>query len=503
MRRLISVLAVGTTLAMAGPGFAHREDDGGRVRSGGEERDGRVRDAKDSDRSERRGSDARRDRAADTDRGESGDTDAADAARLKQKDASGAAIDSSGSSSAGSGEVSVSTGTEGGAGDDDKLESGGGSSGSGSGDNNTDGDDKDDSSGSGDSDDALKAGDIDHGAVSVEVDTTGRERRSGEVLFVGRSRDLETVAARGYPIVSRHNLEADDEVVARVGVRGGETIERAVEALRAIAPEARVSPNYLFRASAGDAGGSDVRIGAVSRHPMTQTRIGVIDMGADTQDSLVRAAIHSKRAFIGPYTPRDHGTRVARIAAMHGVRVSVADVFALDSDGAPVTSGDAVVRALDWFIAQDVVVVNISITGPSSPVLADMIARARAKGMVIVAAAGNEGPGAPPAYPAAFDGVVAVTAVDRGGRVYRRANRGPYVDFAALGVNVVVDDPSGPMQRVSGTSFATPVVSAVLARRLTRRSLTDADAAVAALAAEVIDLGPRGRDSVYGWGQVQ
>lgn len=514
MKRMFSVLAAGALLAMAGPSFAHREDDGGRVRGGGEtrERDNRERDRQSGDSSQRRADDRH-----DAGRQESDPASADEAASAPDSDASGqetsaqapagSATDSSGSGSGGSGEVSVSTSSGSGSGSDSSGSGGSQSSGSGGSDDEGDDedgdDDGDDSSGSGGDDTELAQGDSDAGPISVEVDEAGRERRAGEVLFIGRSKDLDVVAARGYAIVSRHRLEADDEVVARVGVRGGESIERAVEALRRIAPDARVAPNYLFRASAGDAVGSGARFVPPSRAAMTQTRIGVIDTGADTQDPLLREAIHSTRSFAGPYTPRDHGTRVARIAALNGVRVSVADVFSLDRTGAPVTSGDALVRALDWFVTQDVVVVNISIAGPSSVVLSEMVARARARGMVIVAAAGNDGPGAPPAFPAALDGVVAVTAVDSGGHVYRRANRGSYVDFAALGVDVVVDDPSSSSQRVSGTSFAAPVVSAVLARRLSRRSFADAEAAVTALAAEVIDLGPRGRDSVYGWGQVR
>ena len=92
-----------------------------------------------------------------------------------------------------------------------------------------------------------------------------------------------------------------------------------------------------------------------------------------------------------------------------------------------------------------------------------MIQSAQARGIVVVAAVGNEGPASGPLYPAAYEGVIGVTAVNANGVPYRWANRGPYVDIAAEGVNVLVAAPDGGEQRDSGTSLAAPIVSAFLA----------------------------------------
>ena len=84
-------------------------------------------------------------------------------------------------------------------------------------------------------------------------------------------------------------------------------------------------------------------------------------------------------------------------------------------------------------------------------------------GIVVVAAAGNEGPSAPPGYPAAYEEVIAVTAVDRNLAAYRYANRGDHIDLAAPGVDVwtaLPDRREGPQ---TGTSFAVPYVTAVVA----------------------------------------
>ena len=77
-----------------------------------------------------------------------------------------------------------------------------------------------------------------------------------------------------------------------------------------------------------------------------------------------------------------------------------------------------------------------------------------------VAAAGNNGPGAEPSYPAAYPGVIAVTAVDQNLNVYRRATQGAYVDLAAPGVNIWTASLKGSGALKTGTSDAVPFVSA-------------------------------------------
>ncbi|WP_456261924.1 S8 family serine peptidase, partial [Campylobacter jejuni] len=72
----------------------------------------------------------------------------------------------------------------------------------------------------------------------------------------------------------------------------------------------------------------------------------------------------------------------------------------------------AIARALGWMATRDAPVVSISLVGPANPLLARAIAAAQARGIIVVAAVGNDGAAAPPAYPASLPGVVAVTGVD-------------------------------------------------------------------------------------------
>jgi subtilisin family serine protease len=338
-----------------------------------------------------------------------------------------------------------------------------------------------------------------HANVLVDRDFSGAERRRGEVLMLGRTAEIEAAKARGFELISERPLASAGETIARLRVPDGQTLEAAAAVIKAAAPDAAVGPNYVFRPSAGEV----VRSNRQARRALPAHRhgeLGVVDTGVDS--AVLREAIEEQRAFGdgGPH-PQEHGAAVVEIAARAGSNVVLADVFDVDEDGAPVASADAIARGVDWLAARGMSVINISNEGPPSSVLERVVSRAVSEGVILVAAAGNSGPNAPPSYPAAFDGVIAVTAVDASGRVYRRANRGDYVDFAAFGVRVPVQYADVSPQSLSGTSYASPLVAADIAHRLAHapRSPT---AIESELRAEAIDLGPSGRDPIYGWGKL-
>ena len=152
----------------------------------------------------------------------------------------------------------------------------------------------------------------------------------------------------------------------------------------------------------------------------------------------------------------------------------------------------------------DLRVINLSLSGPANEVLQKAIAAAQARGIVIVAAAGNNGAGAEPSYPAAYPGVVAVTAVDHDLNVYQRATRGPYVDLAAPGVNVWTASSPGPGSLKTGTSYAVPFVSA--AAGILRAPVPKLEHEIRSDplgGGHTLDLGQPGRDPTFGFGLIQ
>jgi subtilisin family serine protease len=159
----------------------------------------------------------------------------------------------------------------------------------------------------------------------------------------------------------------------------------------------------------------------------------------------------------------------------------------------------SVLKALDLLKAFNVQVVNMSLSGPSDETVKNAIEKLSSAGVVFVAAAGNGGPTAPPAYPAAYPQVIAVTAVNKQLRGYPYANRGDYIDVAAPGVRIWTAVSKEKHEYLSGTSFAAPYVTAIVAA-LARQGLKTKQAILDRL--DVKDLGAPGRDPIFGRGLV-
>jgi len=129
------------------------------------------------------------------------------------------------------------------------------------------------------------------------------------------------------------------------------------------------------------------------------------------------------------------------------------------------------------------------------------IAASAAKGIVMVAAAGNAGPKSPPLYPAANANVIAVSATDVEDRLFAASNRGRYIAIAAPGVEILLPAPDEKYQMISGTSFSAAYVSGLAALMLERNPGLKPDEVRTILAKTARDLGPPGRDDQFGAGE--
>lgn len=237
-------------------------------------------------------------------------------------------------------------------------------------------------------------------------------------------------------------------------------------------------------------------------------RVGMIDSDVDmAHPALARSRIEARSfAPAGARLPAEHGTAIASIIVGSGddyrglapqAHLYAASVFELDAERGEIASTVSLLRALDWLLSAGVDVVNISLAGPPNRLLEAALERAAAADVVIMAAAGNGGPVARPMYPAAYRSVVAVTAVDAGRQVFRLANRGDYLALAAPGVDLRHARPGGGYGASSGTSFAVPFAATAAARL---RQLRPAENIVDTLYRSALDLGPPGRDAIYGYG---
>jgi hypothetical protein len=294
----------------------------------------------------------------------------------------------------------------------------------------------------------------------------------------------------------------------RIAVSYKQTGKQVIAALHKIDPKGISTFNHVYSPARGAASGEETEVRAgIAAIPAERTaaRIGLVDAGVDATHPLLKGVKISARAFgMGATTVENHGTAVAsRIAEVApGATLVVASVFSEMKNGEEIASVDAIARGLDWLSRNDVPVINLSLSGPANPILEAVTARLIAQGHVLVAAVGNEGPHSAPQFPAAYENVIGVTAVDTKDRVYLYANQGSYVDFAAAGVNAKVAKSPGTVETVSGTSYAAPVVAVALARLLPHADPKKAEAAQNSLARSARDLGEPGRDPVFGFGVI-
>ena len=151
---------------------------------------------------------------------------------------------------------------------------------------------------------------------------------------------------------------------------------------------------------------------------------------------------------------------------------------------------------------ENVGVINVSLVGPANRTLERAVAAMLRRGHILTAAVGNDGPNAPPLYPASYAGVIGVSAVDLRRRPLPEAARGTQVMFAAPGSDMLAAKFDGTgYQSVRGTSFAAPIVAVLLAQQL---AVPDPDKARHAIANLVHQAaGESGqRSESLGWGVV-
>lgn len=340
----------------------------------------------------------------------------------------------------------------------------------------------------------------------IDTDGDGFRYRRGEFIALDLTpADLADLEGSGFEVLAREQLATVEGTLLLLRGPAQLSGDAALDALEAIADPDSFGYNHLFDSSSVQTKRS--RAANVPDRQACGCEIGLIDTGVATDLALFKHVTLVQRAFNAKTAqPRLHGTAVAHLMA--GTKRSPAratTIFVADIFGGPrETSGSSfvLIKALDWLAAQGVPVINISLAGPRNAAVANAIVRITRKGHTIVAAAGNDGPAAPPVFPGAYDGVIGVTAVDGANRVYRYANRGTYIDFSARGVAVPAIDAKGAVRDATGTSFAAPVIAAQLAARLRSPDSAAAQKAIRALEGEARDLGPPGRDTTYGAGLI-
>lgn len=337
----------------------------------------------------------------------------------------------------------------------------------------------------------------------------------GELLVLVPSGDRDRlhrlVAQEGWDLAETAHLPTVDLIAGRYRLSEGNDLMGALDEA-ALALEGRkgfVQLNHYFEAQ-GVAESPPYHVSAIRADAAQRLATGrgvtiaLLDTPVDVNHPAYRGRVREDRRVVGHEPPGAHGTALAGVIAQvapEGRTLSIPVCRA--EPGRPVRSTSFLLaRGLDLALRWGVQGINLSLGGPRDRLVGLLVEEALKRKTILVAAAGNKGPKGKAPYPAAHPGVIAVTAIDHRDRIDPRATRGPHVSLSAPGVDIVTAAPGGGRQVATGTSVAAAQVSGVAALLLERHPDAAPSSVKQLLESSARDLGPPGKDPVYGAGRV-
>ncbi|WP_312365893.1 S8 family serine peptidase [Ensifer sp.] len=350
----------------------------------------------------------------------------------------------------------------------------------------------------------------------------------GEIIAIGLDEAaIHRLGERGFTTRGRQSLGLSGSEIVKLSVPTGMTLDAARQEVAAAAPGAVADLNHYFDPNQGSAEPAPCGEG---RCALVRTAIGwpAPDAGkactAAGPIGLIDTAINPDHPALqgidldiirlaadeAPESGRQHGTAVAALIAgrqdsrapglLRDARVIAVDAFQKTNGDADVAESYDLIRAIDLLASRGVTVINMSLSGPHNQLLEKTVGLVAERNILQVAAAGNDGPRAKPVYPAAYPELIAVTAVDRNFRPYRRAAQGEHIDVAALGTGVWTAASVDGGRPRTGTSFAAPFVTAAVAILRASNPSLSAEEIGKLVAQTADDVGAPGKDPVFGWG---
>jgi subtilisin family serine protease len=299
---------------------------------------------------------------------------------------------------------------------------------------------------------------------------------------------LITMARRlNLTLLETHSFALTGRTLQRWRIDGRNSVPRTLSRMLPFSRITTAQPNFVYvfgqaqPPAQSDAGAQYVvpKLHLREAHKITNgddVLVAVIDSKIDATHPDLAGVIAEQYDALGTPGPAHvHGTGMAGAIASHSKLLGVAPkvkllavrAFSEGKTGAQGTTFN-ILKGLDWAASKNARIVNMSFAGPSDSMLRDMLAKAHARGIVLIAAVGNAGPRSPPLYPAADPGVIGVTATDVDDKLLPQANRGPQVAVAAPGVQVLEPAPDDGYQVTTGTSVAAAHATGVAALLLAR-----------------------------------
>ena len=248
-------------------------------------------------------------------------------------------------------------------------------------------------------------------------------------------------------------------------------------------------------------------------------RIALLDTGASPGHEDLREAYEDIQDFTGsrsgPFDQQGHATHCAGIIAARQNNFGVVGVSPKAMILAGKVLGDngsgshrQIAAGVRWAIDKKVDIVSMSLgSSQTTKELEESIKEAIKQNIVVVAAAGNEGPAlSTVGFPARYEGVISVGSIDRQRLISRYSSRGKRVDVVAPGQDITSCWPPNGLGTISGTSMACPFVAGVIALMKAKpHEETPLDSPVQIiehLHRTALDLGDPGFDEDYGFGLI-
>ena len=344
----------------------------------------------------------------------------------------------------------------------------------------------------------------------------------GELLVVNPSRHFEVnVKPLGFSVVAKKKYSSLKLSVLRLRTPAKYSVSEAKAYLSSKFPRLNVDANHTYdiTGTALDTPDEFIQMAALKSSPAScgrGVRIGMIDGGINLKHPTLAGQKIKYRRFSAKGTkpgPSAHGTAIAGMfvgkMAKQGLggylpaaEVRAASVQEVGPSRRIIAKASSILDAIDWLATEKVHVINFNIAGADNKALRTAVERANSKCLIMVAAVGNWKSTKIPAFPAAYASVIGVTSVDKKKKIYSRANRGQYVDFAAKGVRIWAAGTAKGGQFMSGTSYATPVISSLIAQKNAQGKKSSPEAIRKYLKGFATDIGSSGKDTTYGWGMI-
>ncbi|GHH97433.1 S8 family serine peptidase [Neobacillus kokaensis] len=239
--------------------------------------------------------------------------------------------------------------------------------------------------------------------------------------------------------------------------------------------------------------------------------VAVIDDGVQqTHPDLKGKIVKPYNAVTGgsSYPAQLHATHVAGIIAASFNKTGIAGIapnikiMPINVFTGEQATAESIVRAIKYAADHRADIINMSLGSYRySDTIETAVKYAKSKGVLLIAAAGNDGSYLP-VYPAASEAVLGVSATTNGDQIAYFSNRGKYIDLAAPGVNIFSTVTGNSFAYESGTSMAAPVVSGVAALVRSRNPFLSPGQVEGILRKSTVDLGTKGWDSFYGYGRI-